>query len=144
MSYICYALGRGARCKAFGSFEIPTFPYKVPYDSLPMLAALVPAKYERGQFYYQRKLDNQRMQKIQVCDIIWQLWGTDVQALEQEAEVLFWINVELTCMLKAYNDHSQEKIQQDVRTFYSDNPDYLHGTVPRIIVCRLSRIADFE
>lgn len=144
MNYITYALGSTARCRSFGSFELPTIPINVPYDSMRQIAAVVPAKYERGMFYYQRKLDNPMLQKIQVCDIIWQLWGTDVQALEQEAKVLFWINVEFTCMIKAFNDHSPEKIQQDVLTFYSDNPDYLHGTVPRIIVCRLSRPADFE
>jgi hypothetical protein len=143
MSYINYALGHAARQRAFGNFNIPDFPYKVPFDSMRQIAAMVPSKYERGMFYYKRNTLNPLLQKIQVCDIIWSLWGTDVQALEQEAEVQYWVNIELASLIMTYNAHSEEKIQSDMLTFYSDNPDYLPDTVPRIIVCRLSRPADF-
>lgn len=143
MNYITYALGGNARCTSFGAFEIPAFPYQTQYDSMRHDAAVIPAKYERGEFYFQR-LAQDHLQKIEVCDLIWQLWGTDVQALEQEADVMFWVNVELSLQVKMFNDHSPEKIQLDVRTFYSDNPEYLSRTVPRIIVCRISRPADFE
>lgn len=144
MSFINYALGHDARQRMFGNFNVPDFPYKVPYDSIRMVAAMKPAKYERGFFYYQRNLTNPILQKIPVCDIIWSCMGTDVQALEQEAEVGYWVNVELASLLQTYNAHCPEKVQADLMTFYSDNPDYLPNTVPRIIVCRLSRPADFE
>lgn len=144
MSYVCYALGHDARQRTFDNFNVPAFPYKVPHDSLRQIAAMVPAKYERGMFYYQRNTTNPKLQKIQVCDIIWSLWGTDVQALEQEAEVQYWVNIELASQLMTFNQHSEVKVQSDLLTFYSDNPDYLPNTVPRVIVCRLSRPADFE
>jgi len=141
MSFIQIAFGGNTRLIAFGDFKLPEFPYKVPYDSWATVAAMMPAKYERGSFFYTRKPDP-KLQKIQVVDYVWQTSGTDIQGLEAEAEVLYWINIELASLLRMYNEHTTEKIQADVLTFYSDNPEYLPNTVPRVVVCRLSRPAD--
>lgn len=130
------------RC-VFGNFVLPMpLPSSVTVCTHAAIAALVPLEYKQGRFFYCRNSD-QKLQKIQVFDIIWSLWGTADDADNSEALVQLYL-AGLAGSLENYNEFSTELLQHDVMTFYSDNPEYPPDTVPRVIVCRLSRLADFE
>lgn len=133
-------LGRD-RVRAYGSFEIPSFSESIQFDSRHMVAAMVPHQYIRGYLYYRLDL-NPHLQKIQVHDLIWGLWGSDDAAHNQMTAINHYIENDLAFQLETFNRYSKERIEVKVTVLYSDNPQYPPDTVPRYVVCRLSRPAD--
>lgn len=131
------------RVRSYGTFEIPAFSEDIQFDSRHMIAAMTPFKYERGYLYYQLDITKPLLQKIQVHDLIWGLWGTDVAAHEQLARVQHYIDNDLAAQMQTFNTYNQDKLQAVITVLYSDNPQYVVDSVPRYVVCRISRPADF-
>lgn len=131
------------RVRNFGTFEIPAFSEDVQFDSRRMIAAMTPTKYERGYLYYMLDVTKPDRQKIQVHDLIWGLWGTVEAAHEQMVQVQHYIDNDLAAHLLTFNTYNPDKLQVAVTVLYSDNPQYPPDSVPRYVVCRISRAADF-
>ncbi|AGS82179.1 hypothetical protein O152_gp178 [Pseudomonas phage PaBG] len=132
------ALMPSLKSEQWGGLEFD-LPPKLPGVSCTLAtnkASLVPYEYREGDFYF-GMVDHPTLDK-EVFDYMWTIYGEAKPSNDARAEILLWAKQNIWDRVR------EAGYSAAIRILYSDNPKYVHRTVPRLVLVRVFRDSDFQ